>query len=47
MVPGDQLWFLARLWNYDGARWTGGSDFHFIAFLQVEWNRYFGGRNLS
>ena len=41
MVPGDQLWFLARLWNYDGARWTGGSDFHFIAFLQVEWNRYF------
>lgn len=39
--PGDQLWFLARLWDHDGARWTGASGFYFIALIEVEQNRYF------
>ena len=38
VAPGDQLWFLARLWSHDGARWTGGSDFFFVGFLEVERN---------
>ena len=38
VAPGDQLWFLARLWNHDGARRTGGSDFFFVGFLEVERN---------
>lgn len=41
VAPGDQLWFLARLWNHDDARWTGGSDFYFIAFIEVERNHSF------
>jgi len=36
--PGDQLWFLARLWNHDGSRWTRGSDFHFVGRFEVEQN---------
>ena len=43
VAPGDQIWFLARLWNHAGARWTGDSDFYFIGFLQIEWNRHFAG----
>ena len=39
--PGDQLWFLARLWDHDGTRWTGASGFYFIALLEVEQNRCF------
>lgn len=41
MIPGDQLWFLARLWNHDGTCWTGGHDFYFIGFIQVERNDFF------
>ncbi len=41
LVPGDQLWFLARLWNHDGARWTGSSGFCFVGFIEVEQNFYF------
>ena len=36
--PGDQLWFLTRLWDHDGTRWTGASDFYFIALIEVEQN---------
>ena len=39
--PGDQLWFLARLWDHDGAGWTGASGFYFIALIEVEQNQYF------
>jgi hypothetical protein len=35
---GDQLWFLARLWNHDGSRWTRGSDFYFVGRFEVEQN---------
>jgi len=35
---GDQLWFLARLWQHDGAQWLNDSAFHFIARLEVEEN---------
>ena len=38
---GDQLWFLARLWDHDGTRWTGGSGFYFVALIEVERNRCF------
>ena len=41
IVRGDQLWFLARLWDHDGTRWTGGSGFYFIALIEVEQNRFF------
>jgi hypothetical protein len=36
--PGDQLWFLARLWDHDGSAWGGGSDFYFIGLIQVAEN---------
>lgn len=36
--PGDELWFLARLWEHDGCRWLGTSDFYFIGRLSVEKN---------
>ena len=39
--PGDQLWFLARLWNHHGTRWTGDHDFYFIGFIEVERNLSF------
>ena len=39
--PDDQLWFLARLWNHDGIRWTGDHDFYFIGYIQVEQNLTF------
>lgn len=32
---GDQLWFLARLWEHDGERWTGKSDFFLIGRLHA------------
>lgn len=41
VVPGDQLWFLARLWDHDGIRWAGASGFYFIALIEVEQNRFF------
>ena len=41
LVRGDQLWFLARLWNHAGARWTGSSDFCFVGFIEVEQNLSF------
>jgi hypothetical protein len=34
-APGDQLWFLARLWGHDRVRWTGESDFYLVAHLTV------------
>ena len=36
--PGDELWFLARLWDHDGKRWLGSSDFYFIGRFSVERN---------
>jgi hypothetical protein len=36
--PGDQLWFLARLWDHNGNRWTGASDFFLIGVIQVAQN---------
>jgi hypothetical protein len=30
IVGGDQLWFLARLWDHDGSGWVGGSDFSLV-----------------
>ena len=41
IASGDQLWFLARLWDHDGTRWTGASDFYFIALIEVEQNEFF------
>ena len=41
MTPGDQLWFLARLWNHDGTLWTGDDGFYFIGFIEVERNLSF------
>lgn len=38
MLPGDQLWFLARLWSHDGTLWTGAHDFYFIGFIEVDQN---------
>lgn len=38
---GDQLWFLARLWNHDRERWRHGSALHFVGFLEVESNHRF------
>lgn len=38
VTEGDHLWFLARLWNHDGTRWTQGSDFYFIGVFEVERN---------
>ena len=35
---GDHVWFLARLWEHDGRRWSGDSDFYLIGFLDVERN---------
>jgi hypothetical protein len=35
---GDQMWFLARLWDYDDDRWLGGSAFYFIGLFIVETN---------
>ncbi|MDE2058783.1 MAG: hypothetical protein KGL31_12945 [candidate division NC10 bacterium] len=37
-TKGDQLWFLARLWNYDEAGWAQGSNFYFIGLFEVESN---------
>ena len=36
--PGDQLWFLARLWDHDGERFTGGNCFYFVGRFEVELN---------
>ncbi|MCA1852713.1 MAG: hypothetical protein LC647_10055, partial [Beggiatoa sp.] len=35
---GDQLWFLARLWDHDGERWLSDSAFYFIGLFVVEKN---------
>lgn len=34
-VLGDQLWFLARLWDHDGTDWTGSSAFCLIGYYVV------------
>jgi len=39
--PGDQLWFLARLWEHDGSRFLGGSGFFFVGVFVVEANLLF------
>jgi hypothetical protein len=38
IAPGDQLWFLARLWDHDGSTWLGGSDFYFVGYFHVDDN---------
>lgn len=38
LAPGDQLWFLARLWNYGNGEYAGPSAFHFVAALDVTHN---------
>lgn len=40
-VPGDQLWFLARLWESDGTALLGPSRFYFVGYLEVEANLFF------
>ena len=37
-APGDQLWFLARLWEYRGGGFSGPSAFHFVARYELEAN---------
>jgi len=34
-VPGDELWFLSRLWDHDGNTWTGTSTFYLIGYYVV------------
>jgi hypothetical protein len=41
IAPGDQLWFLARLWEHDGASFTGPSEFFFVGVFEVEANLAF------
>lgn len=41
VAAGDQLWFLARLWDHDGSRFTGPSDFFFVGAFEVEANLQF------
>jgi hypothetical protein len=41
LAVGDQLWFLARLWAFDGTRFTGASDFFFVGAFEVEANVLF------
>lgn len=36
--PGDQLWFLARLWSYRDGRYAGPSAFHFVGAFDVTHN---------
>ena len=38
VTEGDVVWFLARLWNHDGAGWAQGSGFYFIGLFEVEDN---------
>lgn len=38
LAPGDQLWFLARLWNYDNRGYASRSGFHFVGVLDVTHN---------
>ena len=38
IVRGDQLWFLARLWDHDGKKWTGNSSFYLIGYFEVDQN---------
>ena len=40
-VPGDQLWFLARLWDHDGMEFLGSSRFYLVGYLDVETNLFF------
>lgn len=35
---GDEIWFLARLWDHDGDTWTGGSSFYLVARFEAEAN---------
>jgi len=41
IAPRDELWFLARLWDHDGAQWLGTSDFYFIGRFVVYRNEPF------
>jgi hypothetical protein len=34
-VPGDELWFLARLWDHDGTNWSESSAFYLIGYYVV------------
>lgn len=43
--PGDQLWFLARLWEHDGSRFLGDSGFFFVGVFVVEANLLFENGN--
>jgi len=36
--PGDEIWFLARLWNHDGTTFAKGSGFFLVGLLRVEKN---------
>ena len=35
---GDELWFVARLWAYDGVRFSGRGDFFFVGLLSITHN---------
>jgi hypothetical protein len=37
-APGDELWFLARLWDYGVGGFRGPSAFHFVARYELEAN---------
>jgi hypothetical protein len=37
-APGDQLWFLARLWSFGASGFAGGADFYLVGYLTVAHN---------
>jgi hypothetical protein len=38
VVPGDDLWFVARLWSFEDGRFVGGGDFFLVGRLAVTHN---------
>ncbi len=38
LAPGDELWFLARLWSFRDGGYAGPSAFHFVGVLDVTHN---------
>lgn len=38
VVPGDDLWFVARLWSFDGGRFIGDGEFFLVGRLAVAHN---------
>jgi hypothetical protein len=38
VVPGDDIWFVARLWKFDRARFIGDGDFYLVGRLAVTHN---------